>query len=56
MPDSTCLQADIFDKPDQNICDGHGGPQVQRCHATAVGPAPAPVQEESVADSVDGDE
>ena len=48
-------QADIFDKPDQNIRDGHG-PQIQRGHATAVGPAPAPVREESVADSVDGDE
>ena len=48
-------QADIFDKPDQNIRDGHC-PQVQRGHATAVGPAPAPVREESVADSVDGDE
>ena len=46
-------QADIFDKPEQNIRDGHG-PQIQRGHATAVGPAPAPVQEESVADSVDG--
>ena len=34
-------QADIFDKPDQHIRDGHG-PQVQRGHATAVGPAPAP--------------
>ena len=48
-------QADIFDKPEQNIRDGHG-PQIQRGHATAVGPAPAPVREESVADSVDGDE
>ena len=48
-------QANFFDKPDQNIRDGHG-PQVQCGHATAVGPAPAPVQEESVADSVDGDE
>ena len=54
-PDSTCCGSQIFDKPDQNIHDGHG-PQVLRCYATAVGPAPAPVQEESVADSVDGDE
>ena len=42
-------------QPDQKIRDGQG-PQIHHSHVTAVGPAPAPVQEESVADSVNGNE
>ena len=50
------LKEKEVEKNPENWPPNGQGPQVQRGHATAVGPAPAPVKEESVADSVDGDE